>query len=284
MKKKKTIQTLALTTILAALAAIPAHAAILAYDGFDYTAGLQWSSPTGSIVTTTLNGGSGFTTNWQFAGRGSVTTTADGIIGTPFPSTADPVGTDVNFRRSFDALTDAGTYYFKFTLDNTNDSAGSVRFYLNYGDTSRIYVGQAANQSIWDLIGFSSAITDKTGPSPGLPSRPDERPTLFVLKLEVSVNGITDRPTALSLYINPDLSSTEPLTPYITANTNLMQGINQIRVLSAYNSGNSSYASLTDEFVLTTQWSDIMKPIPEPGSVLLFLGGVALVFARRRRS
>lgn len=249
-----------------------ATAILVAYDSFDYTVGSSLA---------TLNGGAGFSSAWSIqqttaGGNGTVLVSTSGVTTTPSHATNSTAGNGIYGVRSFDRI-NTGTVYFSFLVDNVNDTDGSrfIAFSLMDGSTEKAYLGQSGGGSLWGAFGALN-LNSTTASRPSVSGM-----TQLVLKVEFDQSGINDRAT---LFVNPDLSGTEPTSGYFTSTGDYFtNGFNGIRMGSGFANGSQTTTVASfDEVRIATDWVSLAQT-PEPGRMLLVVCGLAGVVMRRRR-
>ncbi|MDR1279425.1 MAG: PEP-CTERM sorting domain-containing protein [Opitutaceae bacterium] len=277
---------------------ITAHATLIAYEGFDYTAdtatGLNQSN--GS-----LNGGTGWGSNQRWfdnqtnnenryvvsdAGLsyGTLVTTGNALT-----QGTDTIGAVRFFKNDSTTLAD-GTYYVSFLISfaaNNVSTAGqyggvqlgSVYFGFTNAD---IDGGVTTTREFVASNGYGSGTTGTTKIYTGETMTPGQT-YLFVAKMVFSATG----EDSYSLWINPTTSD--------ESNAGLAQAVNtstnSSSIASAvFYASSTAFGMTVDEFRLGTTWEDVTpglpaSAVPEPAmwAALTGLAGLAGAILRRRR-
>lgn len=277
---------------LAALAILAfvtrADAALLVYEGFDYSGLSNGASLVGS------NGGTGFTagSSWALA---DVTNNNPTSGGTPLyynttglttalstqlaavgGAARDSVTTANNhsgIERTFDAvdITGTGQLWFSFLVQPT--AAGNM--YLSLGDGSASFntTGAGIHLNLSTSSGVSARLTASTG-SAVTPFTVNT--TYFMVgRFSYAPSGTSD---TFDLWINPT-SDTLGTANSTVSIANATFALNTLVIHSL-----ASATSNFDEFRLGTTQADVMA-VPEPATVaaLLGVGVLGVASARRRR-
>lgn len=246
-------------------------AAVLAYEGFNYTAG-------SSLYT--QNGGIGWGGAWGSDSDGTITvnnqSSWSGTTGN-FVSTAPSLATTTSLRTLSSAIT-TGTIYISAYMDNLNDGQRFMSIGLYDGASERAYFGQRAitSNGIWGVYSGTN-LSDSTSPSWGLSS-----PSLLVLRIDFNdSNDLVN----LRLYVNPNLSLGEPGTASASLNNITLASLSGIAIGSGYTNGTLTTTNAAfDELYVTNSWASLGS-VPEPGTATLLLGGLGAMwaFSRSRR-
>lgn len=303
------------STLLLPLAlALPvtSHAALLAYEGFDYNVAADGLA--------LQNGGTGWAAAWTdtvndgdiLAGSMSYTDGSSNSLittGNMAQMNGTTVGNAVNFRNiNVSQYAGTTTLYISFIgqkilsgLGTTLDSrAVNVALFggANPTATENISVGHGTNTPTG---GFGGAYhwgafyagNGGNGQTPGATqtshySNVNVTTNAFnVLKIELNANGANDR---FTLYVNPLLAGEGLNVSSITPIDNVDRGatleamIQSVRPFGGnQNAANGAGILNFDEFRIGTTWADVTPFVPEPGTAALAgLAGLALL--RRRRA
>jgi len=279
LRSMKAPQRSLIVVFFGMLCASHTQAALIAYDGFDYTVGDSINSS---------NGGTGWSSAWTSTAAATIYTpsTALNYSGGSIAINGDNktvlLGEDASpiVDRSFAEQT--GTVYFSFLFRyDDNETLGSldnsdfIHFMLN-NDATTTNSGGIGKLGTTD-IRLGSRIGGSNGgstASSGTNMAPD---TTYFLVGKISKATLTNYDT-IELFINP-LSSIEP---------------EEADVLDSADSGMSSISHFTirttnieadDEFIfddlrIGTSFGDV---VPEPSACGLALAGAGFLLARRRR-
>jgi hypothetical protein len=250
------MKQLILTALI--LAAPASQAAIIAYDGWDYSPGQSYSS--------TLAGGSGWASPWSVTNNNGAVTSASlayaglSVIGNAFTIGGNGYQQGV---RVLGSPQNAGTVYFSYLLNSTalNDFSG-IRLQNGAGSTYELGMR------------FDGAFVPKLAIGVNYNNwQPNTAGPIISYNATHLIAGSLDLNTgAVAFYYDPVIANGQPPAPTFTASFN--QAVSFDRVYwSAHN-------STLDELRLGTTFADVVS-VPEPSS--LGLTGLCLTFLRRRR-
>jgi hypothetical protein len=271
-----------------------ASAALLAYEGFDYTAGTSLSN---------YNGGFGFSSAWgaspgvaviqsgmsydslQVIGNGLY---VEGTAG------ASPNGSVAIFRDLSAARgTDGTTTWLSFLHVRTGAEGGTsgpggtasylrpVNLSLFEAGTERLALGEGTrntgDEDVWGLVVAGSTANAATRWT----TDPLDLLSLAVVRID---HGIGNADTAY-MWINPTLGP-EPDIAVADATTTGNFGFNRLRPFAgnpSTASGNIGAQGLIDEIRIGETWMDV-TPVPEPSTwALISLGGLVWLALQRKR-
>ena len=257
-----------------ALAGSPAWASLLAYEGFDYTAGSAVSG---------LNGGSGWQSAWSASVGGGTngsqtvtnpTLSEDGITGIGnrmvLAATGANVSSNAN-RTIFSSTKDSGTYWLSVMA--SNDGGNSTSFgYVQLNDSNsnvpvRIGYSGGASAGTWYVASpvTSSSAKSDTGIS--------ATAALLVLKLD-----LTNKEA--NLWVNPTSAASPADATLALSTTSSYVRFDRMSIRVSSSSSNTTTGSF-DEIRLGQSYADV---VPEPASlVLIGLAGVMLLPRRRQQ-
>jgi hypothetical protein len=270
------LYALSLAAMVAWVACAPsAHAQLLAYEGFDYTADTSLN---------TQNGGTGWSGAWS-------STSANGPILVENPgfsygalevsgnhTVITPTNGIPTSTRTLAQSFNTGTTYLSFLAQNLNagtrgggivlrDSVGQIGFVgqINGTTTWGINAGASGDQTV--VATTNSALTL----------------SLLVLKIEFDFNDTLDR---LSLLVNPTPGDPEPGSWDAIVDDRNIGTLAALRLQSGFTSGALTTTVMgIDELRIGNTFGDV-TPVPEPSSAALLLTGLAaacLVLRARRR-
>lgn len=255
----------------------PVQAALLAYEGFDYTSG---SAIAGQ------NGGTGsWTAAWSSSAGGSgaiVTSPGSNYTGLSVTGNkadfAGPSAANVFRRRTLTLPgVTSGTIYFSALFDTTNANTGFFGLEILNGTAQQAYIGKNSSQTNWRMSRDGSGGGGSLALDSGV-SATSADPTLLVLRVDFNYfsPGVNNY-ERLSLYVNSTAGAPEPLVAQIIsseANAFQFTGMTQIGLAAT-----STMTGTFDEIRIGTAWSDV---VPEPaGLAALSVGALALM--RRAR-
>jgi hypothetical protein len=263
-----------------------AHAALLAYEGFDYTTGNvngdnggtgwngAWNSATSpayaSVVTGTSLSYSGGSISLSGSGTAlSITGGGAGQLNRAFVGTS--TGSEIYFSFLFQAVAGSGNEFFHFFLSDdpdTTNSGGIGDFQTTAGDSR---FGARVD------YGGVTTVDSTTSYTLG---------TTYLLVGRLSTDGTTgaagdiDR---VELWINP--TSLTPGTANATVNASTGLAIGALDVFSSrmVNFADSDRI-LIDELRIGTDFASVVT-VPEPSVAgLMILGGISVFGLRRRQN
>lgn len=267
--------TIAAGCFIASLATLavtpPAGASLIAYEGFNYTAGSSLAGQSGG-------GSTGFVSEWASPFGGDVTLEAGSLSFGALDTTGgkvyvSPTSGTTTAPRSLSSPISSGVTYVSVLAQF---EAGTRQFglALHESGTERLLIGKQGGQTDWSIGaggGFGVAGTGITATN---------TPTLLVVRIEWDESGDED----IRLWVNPTPGSSEPaLASADAVKIGERGGFNGIRVAAGFNSGSQITATgWIDEVRIGTTWADV-TPVPEPGSVGLF-SVASLLWLKRRRA
>ena len=264
------------------------HAALIAYEGFNYA---------DSTALNSLAGGTGWSDAWTAVPGtgGAAVAQSPGAI---YPLLVTEGNTAFLQRTNQASRTlTAGVLGTGATADDTiwvsfigqRTGANSVRlFRVGFYEAStandpKFLVGEGNNDAadIWNMR-FTGA--DLTGANPITSAVPITTQSLLLMKIDYNSAGLGL--DDISMWINPDLSLGEPtnVSPSFVGSSigefDLAFSVVSMRAgtLSGGNEGQGFY----DEIRIGTTFADV-TPVPEPGALALIMLGVSSVFVMARR-
>lgn len=258
--------SLGLATLTLFAVAASSQAAVLLSESFDYAAGSSFG----------LNGGTGF--GGAYTGSGSITT--PGQTFTDITSAGNKFTTVGNNSGAFRVLsapigTDAGVIFVRFLTSSATTTIpgyAGLSFFSSATDpvtiSEELFMGNTGSS---DNYGFE--VTDVGAVATSIPV--SNSTTLLVYRLSFGTASDT-----IDLYVNP--GSTLPGAPDATFttpnNTAFPATFDRIRLQS----GGGLDLFNFDEIQIATTAAEVL-PIPEPGSIGLMVGSIALLSFQRRR-
>lgn len=270
-----------LTALIPLFAALPASAAIVLYDGFDYG--------TGSIGT--QNGGTGsWSQAWQAptGAEGVMSVTSGGLSYTGIESVGNKLSDNTNSGlgtvRNFDAtgLTDNGSsVWFSalvFVPTSTTGSDLRMKFFADstVSTGSSAYVNSGAGIFVSGAGGLEIEYNNTTRSASGTTYTKNET-FLVIGRMDFSDTAASD---SIRIWLNPNTSS-QPVdgTSIALSGVDLPTGANNNRFAVR---GGGTFQGSVDEIRLGTTFASV---IPEPSTYAFLIGllGVIGVFIFRLR-
>jgi hypothetical protein len=252
-------------TVAILIAAIPAslQADLVAYDGFNYTAG---SLPGNS-------GGTGWSNAWSAGQWGSAGVAETGLtyasggqsLVTSGGAATLTVAGQGAYRTPTSAL-NSGSVYISFLADRTAANSSYLGLSLFSGSTEKVFIGAGNSETVW---GAQIKATETQCNSTVATSA---TPTLLVTKLDYGPTGAG----TLSLYVNPSLTA-EPGAASASGSFSSLSW-DRIRIQADGFGG-------IDEIRIGTSYADVTSSVPEPGTLALLATGLfgLLAYAWRKR-
>jgi len=266
-----------------------AHAALLAYEGFDYDAGnvngdnggtgwsAAWVSSTSpvayaNVVTGTPMAYSGGAISITGSGTAlSITGGGEGLLNRPFVGIDS--GSEIYFSFLFRAVAGGGNEFFHFYLSDDPDrfnSGGIGDFYTASGDAH-----------------FGARINDGTGDTTSASSISYTIGATYLLVGRLSTDGTSgasaDIVDQVELWVNPTSLTPGTADATVNASTGLTIGDFDIFSSRMVNFADSDEI-LIDELRIGTDFSSVVT-VPEPSvGGLAFLGGASLLALCRKTS
>ncbi len=241
--------------------AVSVHAALIAYEGFDYAVG----------NLETNNGGTGWSGAWTATGN-TVASPGFGVTAGSYPTTGnllDLGGNNVGNIRPLTSSPDApgSTLYLSFIADV--DSADYAGLSLFEGGTENLFLGKTFGAPNWGIDIGGTGVNTTT---------PTSTQSLLVFRLDFG-GGTTAGDTLIRMYVNP-AAGTEP----IIADASIEKvnfTYDQIRVQAGLGAADGAF----DEIRFGTTYADVVA-VPEPSTVglMILAGTIGMVFRRRMPS
>lgn len=269
--------------LLSFVCAVESNAALIAHEGFDYTA---------SQTVSGLNGGTGWTGAWGSFTGGTLDVTAPGSTYPGLESAGNkafvtPTSDVTTSRRNFPSV-NSGTVYMSMLVDLTNTGTRFLGMQLFEGSTERGFFGTNSGQPNWSMSNPS------TGQLASSVSTVASDPTLLVMRLDFNVLGAGSAFERMRLYVNPTPGGTEPVTAdadSIATTTMSIPSLDGIAIGAGFQTSATLTTSIGtfDELRIGTLWADVtplevvVPPVPEPGTLTLLLFGASALGLRRRK-
>jgi hypothetical protein len=249
-----------LTVLLAGLAGT-ASAALIAYEGFDYTAAQTVGG---------LSGGTGWTTVWKGDPALSTDTISGGTLDITTPgstntglqvagnaATVMPTSALVRAYRSFPSV-NSGTVYFSMLATRLNSGTRFLGIQLFGGETAYPFFGMNSGQTNWSMSGPGTTYASGTLAATNVA-------TLLVLRVDFNVLGTGSTNERVRLYVNPTPGALEPATAaadsVATTTYNIPQ-LDRLGIGAGYtNATDSTSIGTLDEVRIGTTWADV-APAP----------------------
>jgi hypothetical protein len=248
---------------------LPAHAALVTYEGFDY-------APGSGLVG--ADGGTGFASSWVsglFSGGAQQSVQAGSLnySGMPGAGNHTAQGSQAGYWGVYRPLAsnfgaDGTTMYASFLIRGTTGMAPADFFgmYL-HGSSQDLFIGKGGGgvTEQWVLEQRGGLTQAASGQSVGTET------TLLVVKM--AFGAASDE---ISLYVNPSWGGAQPLAD---VTTNLMN-LGSISGLGLF----GSHAYEIDEIRLGQSFADVAGgTVPEPAPWMLILPGLVAAGALRKR-
>jgi hypothetical protein len=259
--------TLGVFAAVALIAAAPTQteAALIAYDGFDYTADTNLAGS---------NGGTGWSGAWS---GGSHKVTTNSLTYGSLQTSGQRVSlqgqaTFSEPNRAFGSAPATGHLFVSWVNDATNGTNFNT-LRLQNGSNRAVVVGNHFNEGSggnWSIYSGGASFTNLA-----VSSKPVSGIQLVVVDLDLDTN-------TANLYIDPaSLSGGAPATPDATFTFGSSLFTNTLQFGQGANAGGGAGF---DELRVGTTFADV-TPVPEPAALVSLTGGAALLgMLRRRRS
>jgi PEP-CTERM motif len=269
----------------------PAHAVLIAYEGFDYDPG----------TLAAANGGTGWGSAWT-AG-----TVVSGSLGYSTLSTTgnsaviSGANGSISAYRDLAAAQGAGTYYVSFigqrlsphaTLDDNTIRATSFQLHAGTGTSGdeRLSAGKATTAAPNQTYNWSE-FSDGNGALGAESTTPITDQSFILMQVIVADDtdgqgpGVSD--DIARMWVNPSLTGSlgAPDVELNKANgDNHDYLFGRVRVFSGGTNGDGLYADFAiDEIRIGTTLADVGVRVPEPATLALLAMGVGMIFVRRRK-
>ena len=246
-----------------------AHAALIAYEGFDITSGsINGLAGTGGGTATWTSGTWNNTDNvWSAKATGL---SYSNLVTTPGGGFSSGPGNQQTFRQ-LGAQSATGTYWLGYLFNRTTGGGGdSLGLSFYDGASESTFVGQAGNSN----FGFNAPFGNFTSTEPIVSGN-----TVFLLARYVMDGNTSGQTSTAHYWINPNISSQPSDASAVNGTGGTLFrafSLSQIRLGSFGSQGDF------DEIRIGTTFADV-SPIPEPSTVaLLGLGALGLLAMRRR--
>ena len=250
---------LAITGLLAA----SAQAGVVAYEGFDYTAG--------TVLHPTANGGTGWASAWVLRDSAGLKVATSGLSYPGLPSSVGLALTpvvgeaDQELRKMSSSVT--GVSYISFLVQTRSNGASFLRVGPDGGEFASFGV---KGTTLFANNSFTHDASDSLGTTGALAAGVTH---LIVAKVDLLNGGL------LSVYADPTAGAAEPASPAVTYAITAPISYDTIAVAGVW-VGTTNV--LFDEIRVGTTFADVTS-VPEPTSIAL-LGAAAMgLIARRRR-
>lgn len=266
---------------------VTAPAALLAYDGFNYSAGNvngddggtgwngSWTASASPAYATVVTGTSLSYSGGSISVSGSgtalsITGGGDGVLNRSFVGTAS--GSEIYFSLLFQSVAGSGDEFFHFYLSDNADrlnSGGIGDLYSTAGDT---HFGARVNNGTTDTTA-ASAISYTIG-------------TTYLLVGRLSTDGTggaAGEIDQVQLWVNPTALDLGAASATVNAPTGLtLAGFDFFSTRTVGFSGTDQI--LIDELKIGSDAASVLSPVPEPTTSALALVGVVLLARRRKTS
>ena len=265
------IKAAALAAVALVGMALPAaHASLLVYEPFNYTAGSNLSqTATGLGLTGSWSGGNATIASGSLS-EGNLATSANSLIG------GASNGTQVNLTSPLSA-TAGNPLWVSFLMQTpataTEVTGGWGGLVLELSSSASVFtypfIGYA-NSGVF-VVQTQGGGNDVNGPSVS----PN---TTYLMVLEDIANS--SGPDTLNLWVDPTAGvANPPATPTITDNL-----IGPIGDIYGIGTNDGPYSTSYDEIRIGTSYADV-TPVPEPATLgLVAICGLGLLLLKRRKA
>ena len=262
-----------LTAVALAAGSMQAGAALIAYEGFNYT-------PTSTSTTNLVgeNGGTGWNGAWGAhqnnpASAPSISSTGLSYTGLPSEGGSITPGGYQSARRSF-TTTDfsTGTFYISYLVQPTSNTADlGIRLSPTTTDPNPDF------RTAFGIVNGAVTITNGWGNDPKLNT---DNTTVALNQTHLLVAKINLDSETISLFLNPTAGAAEPGTASAsyqwTNETNRLSSIGMLTAGAIPGNG-----GMLDEIRVGNSFADVTA-VPEPSSAALLAFGVLGLMRRRR--
>jgi len=250
------------------------QAALLYYEGFDYSVGSLSSQ----------NGGVGFDNAWGTAGSGGSVNVQSGslsygtLVASGGKAYLSPSGTGgATITRNLDSSLNTGTIYLSF-LTNLDDGNRYFGLALDNSGGEIFLTGKPTTYGSPGAWSLSNSANIPGSPVSSGVSISLDTTVAMVLRIDFNASGVNER---IRLYVNPTLGI-EPATAAVDVVSSNSFSINQIRLTSGYFvAGSPTAYGWVDEIRLGTDYASV-TPVPEPSTWMLGILGLFVILGRFR--
>lgn len=277
--------------LLAALASTSLHAALPAFDGFEYTPGDQLTSSNDSDG----NGGTGWTNRWTGSGTATVTSSSTGISYTSGDGATYGSGHSLTFSggstqnaatRTFLAEnnTTGVDVYFSYIFNVTNGSTTGVIPTTSFMSVGILDATFAVAVDNFAIIGNSKLGARTNNTTASINTNLQYGTTYLVVGRIHGWDG--DSYTQTTVWLNPN--SDDFANSSISAtSTNASGGADGFRGITFRTNALGSDVYSYDDLRVGATWDSVVVAVPEPASAAAAASAAALAIclvARRRRA
>ncbi|MGB1128444.1 MAG: PEP-CTERM sorting domain-containing protein [Haloferula sp.] len=284
MKSPHSLSIAVLRAAIPALMAGSLHAALIAYEDFDYGGGAN-------LTTETSNNGSGWTAAWATTGVNGLVTSGSGqslyfdqspsltVDGSTHVFSESSRGNERDFTTTVDLATE--TFYFTALVRDYGGGAGVAQMRANFFD------GAGATGNMRANIGIDGGTLFVDGNTAGY-GVGDTQAGAFVTNTTYLLAMKRTGSSIFGALIPADgNSATLAAEPVWQVQDNVASGVDltSIRLLTNSTDPDNGAGIRIDELRLATDWDSAVNGlvIPEPSSAALLGFGGLLLAARRRR-
>jgi hypothetical protein len=273
-----------LVGILAGLLQVPhpAHAALIAYEGFDYTSGTDIRGKSGGSGWTTGSSWAGYDPSVTWPGLvtssglsyGTLAVQGNALTTATTPGTNPPLSSAIFWRNLPQFGQDGTTLYVSFLFRPESGYGYYGGINLTDDLDNGIYVGKSG-KSGYENYGLEGPLDNIASSSVPVTAG---QTAFIVLKAEFLAGN-----DSYSIFVNPALDGLESVVPS-ASKTNFDPGMGSTLIGTTFKFNN--YGNYTiDEIRVGTTYADVMptgSPTPEPDSLMLIGLGLAGLVTRTR--
>jgi hypothetical protein len=300
-----------LTLLLICSCALPAQATLLFYDGFNYSAG-EFLAPRTDTAGSPDPGqyNAAYDVHWRYTGAGGSANNAPAIAGAglSYPGLQASGGNSVVFdmtqigsaRIQVGTAINTGTLYWSGLLrvNDVGTLTTGVNGMLLGGFNNSVGAQGSMPTAVGAVLRIRKDGTDLTGNSYQIGTGKSAATTAGVVQFDatsyaagqtvfiVASYDFSSTDHVARMWINPDVSTFGTAAVPAPTLVSSTAGGNAFASISSFNLRNVNTVGLPtlqfDELRVGTEWASV-TPIPEPASLALLLGGIAIFLYHRSR-